>query len=250
MAWNSPVTWVNDTTPSAADFNAQLRDNLEYLKGQAGPISLEDLLELPESATPTTPASGLARFYPKTDGHFYGLNDGGVERLMTGIRGMGTAFPTSPAPATNDLFFRTDLGLLCYYDGTRWLTADEYIIVLPWFPLITLPYTGTVPNTILLLPTRSDYGYYITKASCYTRVATTNNGSNYWGLRLLYSATNLWDFNTSAQAADVNVTHTNAAINTATTPTATFLAINAQTKTGAPGSLTVAAFVQYRLIIT
>lgn len=32
----------------------------------------------------------------------------------------GTAFPGSPA--TNDLFFRTDYGLLFYYNGTRWLS--------------------------------------------------------------------------------------------------------------------------------
>jgi hypothetical protein len=79
MAWNSPVTWVDDTTPAAADLNAQIRDNLLYLKGDAGPISLEDAIELPEMATPASPTSGLARIYPKSDGLFYSIDDGGQE---------------------------------------------------------------------------------------------------------------------------------------------------------------------------
>lgn len=36
MAWNSPVTWVDDTTPGAADLNAQVRDNLLYLYERTG----------------------------------------------------------------------------------------------------------------------------------------------------------------------------------------------------------------------
>lgn len=38
----------------------------------------------------------------------------------------GTSMPGTPA--ANDRFFRTDLGLLCYYDGTRWLTLNEYSV--------------------------------------------------------------------------------------------------------------------------
>jgi len=37
----------------------------------------------------------------------------------------GTAFPTA---ATGDRYWRTDLGLECYYDGTRWLTVQEYTL--------------------------------------------------------------------------------------------------------------------------
>lgn len=37
----------------------------------------------------------------------------------------GTSMPGTPA--TNDLIFRTDLGLVFFYDGTRWLSLNQYI---------------------------------------------------------------------------------------------------------------------------
>src|SRR5688572_13447523 len=40
----------------------------------------------------------------------------------------GTSFPGSPS--TDDKYYRTDLNLLCVYDGTRWLTTQQYIIYL------------------------------------------------------------------------------------------------------------------------
>jgi hypothetical protein len=36
----------------------------------------------------------------------------------------GTAFPGSPA--NNDLYYRTDLDLLFFYDGTRWLSVQQF----------------------------------------------------------------------------------------------------------------------------
>lgn len=41
----------------------------------------------------------------------------------------GEAFPA--VPAVNDLCFRTDLGLVFYWNGTRWLSAQVYETVLP-----------------------------------------------------------------------------------------------------------------------
>lgn len=40
--------------------------------------------EYAEVATPSAPASGKARLYPKADGLFYGLDDAGVERALGG----------------------------------------------------------------------------------------------------------------------------------------------------------------------
>lgn len=38
----------------------------------------------------------------------------------------GTSFPGSPS--TNDLFHRTDHNLVYYYDGTRWLSLNLYVL--------------------------------------------------------------------------------------------------------------------------
>ena len=46
----------------------------------------------------------------------------------------GTSFPGSPS--TDDKFYRTDLNLLYFYDGTRWLTVEQYVIELK-------PYSNT-----------------------------------------------------------------------------------------------------------
>lgn len=34
MTWHTPITWQVDQLVTEADFNAQIRDNLEYLKGR------------------------------------------------------------------------------------------------------------------------------------------------------------------------------------------------------------------------
>lgn len=50
-----------------------------------------------------------------------------LERV--GLPARGATFPTSPR--LYDLFFRTDRGILYYYDGTRWLTVHEYVATIP-----------------------------------------------------------------------------------------------------------------------
>lgn len=42
MAWTAPRTWAAFEVVTAANFNTHLRDNLKYLKGQAGTIAFED----------------------------------------------------------------------------------------------------------------------------------------------------------------------------------------------------------------
>lgn len=53
MAWTAPKTWSVGELVTAANLNIHLRDNLKYLKGQAGTVTLEDLLKI------TAASSGL-----------------------------------------------------------------------------------------------------------------------------------------------------------------------------------------------
>ena len=48
-----------------------------------------------------------------------------VSFALNGI-GSGTSFLLSPS--AGDRYFGTDLGWLCYYAGTRWLTMHEYAV--------------------------------------------------------------------------------------------------------------------------
>ena len=152
------------------------------------------------------------------------------------------------APALNDLFYRTDLGLLIYYDGTRWLTVNEY----GW--IAASPMGVTVTSTeISRFPIDSDYNTYLTRLAASTDVATTNTGANYWTINL-YGVTAagafvlIVAFNTAADTADVWARHPqviNALCNT------TYLHLSVLVnKTGAPGVLYSSLNMGYRKIIT
>ncbi len=47
MAWSAPRTWVVSEVVTASVMNAHVRDNLKYLKGQAGDVTIEDRVNIP-----------------------------------------------------------------------------------------------------------------------------------------------------------------------------------------------------------
>lgn len=47
MAWTAPRTWVVSEVVTAAEMNAHVRDNLNYLKGNAGAVVISDRLSVP-----------------------------------------------------------------------------------------------------------------------------------------------------------------------------------------------------------
>ena len=100
-------------------------------------------------------------------------------------------------------------------------------------------------------PVRSTYDYYITRAQLYAFVATTNNGTNYWTIRISHRGSAAWTTDTSGDAANTNL-NKGIDVNTAFTGGTGFLSLEIVTggKTGAPGALTVAASLWYRLIVT
>lgn len=177
----------------------------------------------------------------------------GVERRMGQTEvierpgGSGSAFPTGIAAGYT--FFRTDLGWLCYYDGTRWLTVHEVEINLTPYAANPPPYTAA-PQTILLAPSRSDRTYYITRARVYLLISPTNDGTKYWSFELRNNAgTAIWSFNTSASAAG-EIIPENAAVNTAIAVT-NYLYLYISAKTGAPSNITAAHCTMWaRLVVT
>ncbi len=163
----------------------------------------------------------------------------------------GTSNPGSPA--TNDIFYRTDLGLLIYYDGTRWLTVAEYSMHLSSGLSAGSGFVINSGEVGGFTSVRRDFGVYLTRFTCHSRVITTNTGSAYWTVVLQWissavALTTLVTFNTSADAANTIVDHSaniNAVLNSGA-----YQLITIGTKTGAPGSLNVPAIVLYRLVVT
>jgi len=102
---------------------------------------------------------------------------GGVLTMGNGAVtwGVGTSFPGSKA--TGDRFWRSDLGLEFYWDGTRWLSVELFEMrwgMQPWG-------TISVDTIIAGLPLPGfTTGIYLVDQFLTANVATTNDGSHYW----------------------------------------------------------------------
>lgn len=181
----------------------------------------------------------------------------GHERLRKADTGAstGTSFPG--APQTNQLFFRTDLGWWCYYDGTRWLTVHETAHPLAISDAANpVTYSGAGNTITARSPYRGDYSLYVTRVATVTLVATTNNATNYWTYTLRAvvadgsSPTNVHTFNTSGDAAGAQSNHDAApSVSPPVFASRNYFDI-VVTKTLAPGALTFWSTVYYRMIVT
>lgn len=162
--------------------------------------------------------------------------------------GRGNSFPGSPV--SGDLFWRTDLGMEFFYDGTRWLSKQ----------LFTMDFEEVV-NGITTSDTRLEVGppwlggrdVWVTRIEVTSHVATTNSGSAYWTWQLMSNNGSTWAnvgnglLSTAALAANVWVRHgadVNAVYSAAQGATLTCL------KTGTPGALTCMVTLYYRIIAT
>jgi hypothetical protein len=156
----------------------------------------------------------------------------------------GTSFPSSPA--TNQIFFRTDRGLMYFYNGTYWLTTEEYPASLPLGA--TLQGTSTVEYLIWTTDLGVN-GAYITRVACYTQ--TTQSAGNYvtW---TLYSAsptssfTSYGSFSTSGDVSN-NLTAHSITVNTVLHSGDPQYQIYGA-KTGSPTAINIFGTVFYRLI--
>jgi hypothetical protein len=173
-----------------------------------------------------------------------------VERPLSGA---GTAFPSSPA--TGARFFRTDLGLECYYDGTRWLTMHEYALGnFGGNTLNTLADFTASDSFAFLWRLRTQYAPYFTRVAVTTRVSTTNNATNFWTIgfdcyNISFGAgTTIYTFSTAADTVTAYTDHEGAP-STPAPANNTHLALSIQ-KTLTPGALRILFQAYYRLIIT
>lgn len=89
----------------------------------------------------------------------------------------GTSFPGSPS--TNDLCFRTDRGILYFYDGTRWLSVAQYYEILSPDPSAARPQTSS-GNGITGGSPSPNYDWWMEAFEVAWYIQTTNDGSKYW----------------------------------------------------------------------
>lgn len=161
--------------------------------------------------------------------------------LFPTIGGKGVAFPSNPI--VNDVFLRTDLGLLCFYDGTRWLTVSEYTAAFSNFDNTSGVFTITSFGGLMPAP---EYSVSITKFDIRSTVTSLNNGSNYWTINLIADGATIVSHSTAANGLASVVQR--ASPNSIISPVdyLTWQAV----KVGSPGTMYIGVTCRYRLIIS
>lgn len=157
----------------------------------------------------------------------------------------GTSFPGSKA--TGDRYWRTDLALECYWDGTRWLTTTLFRMDMDQA-------NGISANTVVARATPHHTTYDLWLETFLTStLPSTIDGSNYWTIALrkitaTISVSTVVTFNTNADTTD-NYTTRATAIGAALGTTNKVLDVLAS-KVLSPGALSMGSAVLYRLIVT
>lgn len=169
--------------------------------------------------------------------------------------GRGTANPTD-APGgllAGDRFFRTDLGFALFYDGTRWLSIQEYHAVFSNYVFGVAQgtaYGGGVPQAMCRIITRTDLQLYFTRFTLLLNCSVAQTAANNWRLNIQskFGAVSHQLYNTNGQAAGI----TTVELNTITTPlnsNAPETRLVLDVKNGAPGTITVEGAAAYRLVV-
>ncbi len=145
---------------------------------------------------------------------------------------VGSSFPGSPS--SGDTHYRSDLGVWCRYDGSRWLGPEETFVFMPRAGTL-MPWTAN--DYVQHGPVRTDRALYFTRWVADMFVSGTNNGSNYWAAQLYLFSTQIASVNTSAVAnGDWRLFEATSFSTNPGATTSRYLEV-AIAKTGAPGGL-------------
>lgn len=164
----------------------------------------------------------------------------------------GTSFPGSPA--TNDRYFRTDLGMEFYYDGTRWLSTQlGQLIVSPHDGTSDTPISSTSGGWRGVVPVwaGSDIWLVSTQTWFFVNGGTALSGSHKWvGVLTKEPAnTTLDTISIDSGASSTYRRSTKVDIGAALGSTNFTFALT-WTKTGTPGTLFTSTVVSFRYIAT
>jgi hypothetical protein len=100
-----------------------------------------------------------------------------LQTAAPGIEG-GTIFPSDPE--ANDVFFRTDLQLLCFWDGTNWITVNKY--ALQPTVVFNVPSNNLYTVGVFTPPAARTFRAIYVKYIYF--VDPVNNATNYWSFGL------------------------------------------------------------------
>ena len=165
----------------------------------------------------------------------------------------GTSFPGSPS--NNDVFRRTDLDLIFYFDGTRWLSLQ--LLEMAWADLVSETGSATAVH-MPAPPLAGGSDIWLVDFSVQFLVSgggSALSGSHKWDVKLRKRPTgnSATDISTvtidsgSSAAWRNTVNAIGALLNNGTTH---FVLDYNLTKTGTPGNLNSLCTVRYRIVAT
>ena len=111
-----------------------------------------------------------------------------IERLRTLETGdrSGSSFPSNPS-AGDPPWFRTDRGLWYYYDGTRWLTTNEYSTPISFFRGNETESYSASTNSVRLNLVTSAALLYFTRLEFRPIITSPNDINDYWDVDFVYN---------------------------------------------------------------
>lgn len=161
----------------------------------------------------------------------------------------GTAFPGSPS--SGDFFYRTDLGVLCWFNSGLWLGPERSIA---WSHRNTTQPFSVNGDVVAEYRIRSASTIYLKAWAISTHVVTTNSGSAFWTVALLKAsdASDITTKNTSADAPNTWVEQ--AEVTSFTGNPYTYAGVQGFAvqvrKTGAPGNIYLDQELIYHVVYT
>lgn len=198
----------------------------------------------PGSAAVDTSLYREAAAVLRTDATFR-IGSGGFRRWG------GTSFPASPS--SGDLFWRTDIKMEFFYDGTRWLSATQYIEQLN-YGAVAMPLTATGFAPVMFsFPWADIYAIYVDEF-----IATFNVNSGGTALGASHKWVGVVSGLNSGTTFATHTIDSGASNSFRTDRDSAIGAIGigerfgrvAWTKTGTPGNLDVIERMYYRIIVT
>jgi hypothetical protein len=197
----------------------------------------EDIIYGGASGTPTRKAIGAA---------------GGALSSINGALAYnsGTSFPGSAV--TGDRYWRTDLGVECYYDGTRWVTTQLYIMEVPPADAL-IPISATSGLFRAAVPMAGSKDIWMIDAWCsfFVNGGTALSASHKWvGVFSDRPGATAHATFTIDSGASSTYRTTGAVVIGALVGTSDFMFDCSWTKTGTPGTLFAAMQLRYRVVYT
>jgi hypothetical protein len=219
-----------------------LKDSAGTVTAVGGSVAADAIWDAAGDLAVGSGANTAARLAAGAAGGVLAMGNGAV------IWNAGTSFPASKA--TGDRYWRTDLGMEFFWDGTQWVTTTLFTACTD---SIAVDFSATGARFIGIRPL---FGLpiLVVEMTLSAYVATTNDGSKYWRADLERTAsavswTTVSQPSTAAQAASAYVI-------TTTTPGTAVAVADGQhwrvnfVKVSTPGNITADVVVTWRLIAT